>query len=153
MWALSVLAILVAVLGLIYMVRGGLDYPAYSTTSWFVSLAIILGLLLAVACLWNGWYVLTRGLSDRAVGPLPEPTWIGALVALSLAIAFGIVVVRVPGSGLGSAGVICPRGSACLVDYGNSRTELGIAAAAFALDTVLFGMVAIWASRGMGGED
>ena len=145
MWGMSILAILVAAAGLLYMVRGGLDYPAFATASWLVTLTIILGILLAVACLWNGWYVLTRALTDRAGGPLPEPAWVGALASLALAITFGIVVARAPGSGVGPAGVNCPARTNCFFDYGNSRTEFGVATIAFIADTLLFGAVAVWA--------
>jgi hypothetical protein len=145
MWGMSVLAVLIAVVGLIYMARGGLDYPAFGTASWFVTLTVILGLLLVIACLWNGWYVLTRVVTDRAIGPVAEPAWVGALASLSLAIAFGIVVVRAPANGVAVATINCPTTTRCYFDYGNSRTELGVATIAFIADTLLFGTVAVWA--------
>jgi hypothetical protein len=136
------------------MVIGGLDYPPLSTASWFVTLSIIMGLLLVVACAWNGWSVLSRAATGRAPdSPSAEPALLGSFMGLALAASLGIVVARIPANGLGSAGALCPKGTRCYLQYGSSQTELTVATVLFFVDALLFGAVGAWALRRSGGRD
>ena len=153
-WASSVLAIICAAIGIVYMVIGGLDYPAVATASWFVTLSIIMGLLLVVACAWNGWSVLSQAATGRPPdSPKAEPAMLGSFMGLALAASLGIVVVRIPANGLGNASVLCPKGTRCYLQYGSSQTELTVAAAFFFLDALLFGAVGVWALRRSNGRE
>jgi hypothetical protein len=106
-----------------------------------------MGLLLLVACLWNGWSVLSQA-TGRAPDPaIAEPAWLGSFMGLALAVSFGIVVARIPANGLGRALVLCPKGNRCYFQYGSSQTELGVAAALFFVDALLFGAVGVWDLR------
>jgi hypothetical protein len=142
----SALAIVCGAIGLIYLVIGGFDYPALATTSWFVTLAIVMALLLVLACLWNGWSVLSRATGWSPDAPIAEPAWLGASMGLALAASLGVVAARIPANGVGQT-LACLQGHRCYVQYGSSRTELGLAAAMFFLDAVLFGTLGVWALR------
>lgn len=144
-WAGSILAVVCGIIGLVYLVVGGLDYPAFATASWFVTLAIVMALLLVVAFLWNIWAVLSRIFRQGPAGPLMEPAWLGAFIAAALTVSLGIVIARIPSLGLGAYHV-CPRGNRCYLNYGSSRTELMVAAALFLADAVLFAAVGVWAT-------
>jgi hypothetical protein len=153
-WAASVLAIISTAIGIVFMVIGGLDYPALATASWFVTLSIIMGLLLVVACAWNGWSVLSQAATGHAPdSPSAEPALLGSFLGLALAASLGIVVARIPANGLGNASVLCPRGTRCYLQYGNSQTELTVAAALFFMDALLFGAVGVWALRRSTGRE
>jgi hypothetical protein len=129
------------------MVKGGEEYPAFQTASWMVTLAIVLGLLLVVTCLWNGWLVLSRALTAGPGGPRGEPALLGALVSFALAVVFGVVTVHIPMNGVGGSSAVCLPKANCYALYGNSRTELGFAAGAFLVDALLFAAVGAWAVR------
>lgn len=151
-WAGSILAVICGAIGLVYLVIGGLDYPALATANWFVTLAIVMGLLLVVACLWNIWVMLSNIFRHDPSGLLSEPAWLGAFISAALTVALGVVVYRIPSSGLGSNIVVCPRGNHCFVSYGSSRTELGVATILFLIDAVLFSAVGLWVIRRMKGR-
>jgi hypothetical protein len=147
----SALVIVCGAVGLVYLVIGGFDYPALATTSWFVTLCIVMALLLVLACLWNAWSVISRTTGRSPEAPITEPASLGAAMGLGLAASLSVVVARIPASGVGQ-GLACIQGHRCYVRYGSSRTELGVAAVMFFVEALLFAALAVWASRSVARE-